>query len=296
MELRHLRYFVVAAEELNVTRAAARLHLSQPPLSRQIRDLECELGVALFIRGANSLRLTDAGRSFLKEAKAILRRVDEAVAAVQAVAAGQAGEIHVGYAPSLTVGILPGALRHFQESNSGVRVQLHDLSTEEMLRGLREESLHAALMIRGSRAALPGLAFERVAEFPVAVVAATTHRLATKGKLGLKDLVDEKLIVYTEQGYPEYHAWLDCLFAKQKRRPSIAQEHDSSTALIAAVESGRGIALVQAGFELLSGARVAVRVLSPAPPPFELVCAFRNEAPLPSVRAFLEATRKAAAS
>jgi DNA-binding transcriptional LysR family regulator len=135
MELRHLRYFVAVAEEQNVTRAAARLHVSQPPLSRQIRDLEDELGVALFEHRAKSVRLTNAGRVFLTEAQAALRRVDEAVQAARAVASGKRGEIHVCYAPSLTVDILARALRFFQESNPGMRVQLHDYSTDEMLLG-----------------------------------------------------------------------------------------------------------------------------------------------------------------
>src|SRR5262252_5778937 len=107
MELRHLRYFVAVAEEQSVTRAAARLHVSQPPLSRQIRDLEDELDVALFDHGAKSVRLTEAGKVFLSEARAILRRAGEAVETVKAVANGHRGEIHVGYAPSLTVEILP---------------------------------------------------------------------------------------------------------------------------------------------------------------------------------------------
>src|SRR6185436_7650292 len=148
MELRHLRYFVAVAEEQNVTRAAARLHVSQPPLSRQIRDLEGELGIALFEHGAKSVRLTEAGRVFLNEARAVLRRADEAVQMAKAVAQGQQGEIHVGFAPSLAVELLPRALRHFQEASPGVRVQLHDMSTREMLRGLREGKLHLALLVQ----------------------------------------------------------------------------------------------------------------------------------------------------
>ena len=97
MELRHLRYFVAVAEEQNVTRAAARLHVSQPPLSRQIRYLEDELGVALFEHSAKAVRLTEAGRVFLAEAGAVVQRADEAVQTVRAVASGQRGEIHVGY-------------------------------------------------------------------------------------------------------------------------------------------------------------------------------------------------------
>lgn len=294
MEIRHLRYFVAAAEELNVTRAAARLHVSQPPLSRQLRDLECELGVALFVRGPNSLRLTEAGRTFLVEATAVLQRLEVGIAATKAVAGGLRGELHVGYAPSLTVGILPQALRAFQNSNPGIRVQLHDLSTEGMLQGLRDKSLHVALMIRGADAAFAGIAFEKLAAYPVAVAAAPEHPLLERRRLGLRDVVREPLIAYTRADYPEYHAWLARLFAPLKAAPQIVQEHDSSTALIAAVESGRGVALVQAGFEGLAGARVTLRNLSPAPPSFELVCAYRTDVAQQAVSAFLAAARKAA--
>lgn len=104
MGLRHLRYFVAVAEEQNVTRAAARLHVSQPPLSRQIRDLEDGLGVTLFERSARSVRLTEAGRVFLMEARAVLARAEEATQTVKAIASGKRGEIHVGYAP-MVVGV-----------------------------------------------------------------------------------------------------------------------------------------------------------------------------------------------
>lgn len=133
MELRHLRYFVAVAETENVSRAALTLRVSQPALSRQIRDLEEELGFLLLARGAKSVRLTDAGRLFLTESRAVLRRAEEAVKAARDIATGGSGEIHIGYAPTLTARILPPTLRAFQAATSGVRVKLHDLSTEEML-------------------------------------------------------------------------------------------------------------------------------------------------------------------
>lgn len=276
MELRHLRYFVAVAEEQNVTRAAARLHVSQPPLSRQIRDLEDELGIALFEHGAKSVRLTAAGRVFLNEAQAVLQRVDEAVQAAKAVATGQRGEIHVGYAPSLTVELLPRALRAFQETHPGIRVQLHDLSTEEMLAGLRKGNLHVALVARPSRQTMTGLSFEELRRFPVSVAAHPTHRLARMRKVGLPQIAGERLITYSRSGYPEYYEWLAELFAPLAQPPQIAEEHDSSTSLIAAVEAGRGIALVQQGFECLSGPRLKVKPLSPAPPPIVVGVACRK--------------------
>jgi DNA-binding transcriptional LysR family regulator len=115
MELRHLRYFVAVAKEENVSRAALKLHVSQPGLSRQIRDLEGELGFLLLERSAKSVRLTDAGRIFLVESQAVLQRADEAVKAARAVALGQQEELNVGYAPMPTVRFLPPALRTFRK-------------------------------------------------------------------------------------------------------------------------------------------------------------------------------------
>src|SRR6266568_5804707 len=204
MELRHLRYFVAVAEEQNVTRAAARLHVSQPPISRQIRDLEDELGIALFNREAKTVRLTEAGRVFLTEARIILQRADDAVQMAKAVAGGKHGEIHVGYAPSLTVELLPQALKYFRESNPGVRVQLHDLSTREMLRGLRDAKLQVALLIQVSAKVLTGLVFEELHRYAVCVAVHPSHPLARARKVGLEQVANERLIAYTLADYPEY--------------------------------------------------------------------------------------------
>ena len=145
MELRHLRYFIVVAEEQNVTRAAERLHVSQPPLSRQIRDLEDELGVELFRRTGRSLALTEAGKIFLIEARAVLLRVDKAVETVRTVARGDRGSLRIGYAPSLTAEFLPRSLRLFEAERPGVRVALHDLSSEECAQWLAARKLALAL-------------------------------------------------------------------------------------------------------------------------------------------------------
>lgn len=146
MELRHLRYFVAVAEEENVSRAALKLHASQPGISRQIHDLEDEIGFPLFERSAKSIRLTAAGRIFLVEARDVLQRVAAAVAKARAGSVTKT-EINVGYVPSGTVEILPRALRAFMESSPGVRVVLHDMSVEEMLPLLLQKKLDLALTI-----------------------------------------------------------------------------------------------------------------------------------------------------
>src|SRR5260370_6479003 len=124
VELRHLRYFVAVAEMENVSRAALKLHVSQPALSRQIRDLEDELGFSLLERTAKSVRLTDAGRAFLDNARALLQNADEAVTKARAVASAEPTELHVGYSPTPTAEILPKILRAFQRAMPNVHVKL----------------------------------------------------------------------------------------------------------------------------------------------------------------------------
>lgn len=293
MELRHLRYFVAVAEEQNVTRAAARLHVSQPPLSRQIRDLEDELGVALFDHGAKAVRLTEAGRVLLVEARAALQRVDEAVQLTKAVASGKRGQVRVGYAASLTVEILPRTLRLLQEASPGICVQLHDLTTQEMLRGLREHKLDAALLVLVSPKVLAEFEVEELCRYPVCVAMNNEHPLARAREVGLKHLIKEPIISFTLSEYPEHHAWMADLFAPFPRPPQILEEHESATSLIAAVEAGHGVALVSESLSMLAGSRLKLRPLEPAPLPLAVGLAYRKDGRSSATMNFVNAAKRA---
>ncbi len=268
MELRHLRYFVAVAEEENVTRAAARLHVSQPPVSRQIRDLENELGVKLFDRTAKSVHLTEAGRVFYQEARSVLQRATEAVASVRAVANGDAGELHIGYAPSLTVQLLPVALREFQAASPGVRISLHDLSNEQMLVRLREGELDAAILAKPASRALRGLKFVELTTYQVCVAAYPAHPFARRKRVPVVEIAKERLIGYSRNEYPEYHEMLSVLCATTRRKLVVSEEHDSVTSLIAAVESGRGVAIVTESLRCMVGERLQLRPITPTPKAF----------------------------
>lgn len=291
MELRHLRYFVAVAEAENVTRAAAKLHVAQPAVSRQIRDLEDELGATLFERSAKALRLTEAGRIFLDEARAVLQRTDDAVRAVRAVADGSLGELNVGYAPSLTVQILPRALRNFQAAFPAVRVSLHDLSSEEMAAGVREGKLQLALGVepRGERAR--GLKFHELERYPMCVAVAPAHRFARSRTVPLERAAAEPLIGYSREHYPEYHTGLAELFASAAVAPKVAEEHDSVTSVIAAVEAGRGIAIVPSCMACLAGPRLKVVPLTPAGEPIVVGALCRDSAISRTAERFIESAR-----
>ncbi|HTR40332.1 MAG TPA: LysR substrate-binding domain-containing protein [Pseudomonadales bacterium] len=276
MELRHLRYFIAVAEQENVSRAALKLHVSQPGISRQIHDLEEEIGVQLFERSAKALKLTEAGRKFLDEARAVLQRVDDAVKNARAVANGVGGELHVGYAPSLTIQILPRALRAFQEKFPRTRVSLHDLSTEEMFSGLRSGKLHVVLTIRAPRRMLRGLSFRELARYPICAALAPKHPLAKSKTVSLEQLSGEPLIAYSREEYPESHELFAELFAGT-RMPRIAEEHDGIISIIAAVESGRGFALVPECVQGMAGPRVKLVPLDPAPEPLTVGATWKEE-------------------
>ncbi len=291
MELRHLRYFVAAAEAENVSRAALKLHVSQPALSRQIHDLEEELGFDLFERSAKSVRLTEAGKTLLTEAHAVLKRASEAVSAARAVAAGGQSELHVGYAPSPTVRVIPPVLRAFQGEMPKVRVKLHDLSTEEMVSGIREGTLQLAFLVRPNRAMLRGLHFEELAHDTICVAVPPGHALAGLRSVSLAQAAREPLVVFSRAEYPEYHEYLDALFARSKPGPKIIGEHDSSASLIAAIESGSGVALVPQSFSCFVGPRLKLIPLSPSPAPLVIGALWSQASLSAPAELFLKAAR-----
>ncbi len=265
MELRHLRYFVAVAEEQNVTRAAARLHLSQPPLTRQMHDLEAELGVALFARSGKTIALTEVGRVFLAEAKASLQRVDEAVRAVRAAASGAHGELHLGYAPTPTMEILPELLEAFRKRLPAVRVLLHDLGSPEMLAGLREGRLHAALMMEPSKQAGRGVAFAALRSYPVGLAVAAHHPFARRRKVPLEALREEAIIAYSRKEYPDYHEFVARSLGPLSKKLNIVDECDSGPSLAAAVGSGKGICVCPSIFARRTGSRLKFVPVDPPP-------------------------------
>jgi DNA-binding transcriptional LysR family regulator len=262
MELRHLRYFVAAAEEENISRAALRLHISQPAISRQIRDLEDEISIRLFERSARALSLTVAGRKFLEEARSVLRHAEEAVARTKSWI--ETGELHVGYAPSPTTQILPRALEVFREKNPKIQLHLHDISTAEMLLLLREKKLDVALTVLPSRKHLRGLDYIQIASYPLCIALASKHPLSKLKTIKPEQFVEEPFLGYNRKEYPEYEAWVEKLFNSLGRIPSrIAEEHDSFSGIAAAVASGR-VALMPSVARSALGPAVKLIHLQPA--------------------------------
>jgi DNA-binding transcriptional LysR family regulator len=289
MELRHLRYFVAVAEEENVSKAALKLHVSQPGISRQIRDLEDEIGFPLFERSAKSVRLTAAGKVFLTGAREVLKQTEAVVKKARAAAGGATGEINVGYAPSLTVQILPQVLRAFQDQFPQVRVALHDLSSEEMLGQLGTKKLQVALTVRPMGKVMRGLSFLELARYATLVAVAPSHPLAKLKAITLQQAATEPLIGLSRKDYPEYHVEMKRLFLDVGRKPNFAEEHEGGTSIVAAVEAGRGIALVPSSLACIVGTRVKLLPLKPALPPIPVGAVWLKENDSELVKRFIAA-------
>jgi DNA-binding transcriptional LysR family regulator len=296
MELRHLRYFVAVAETENVSRAALKLHVSQPALSRQIRDLEDEIGFQLLERTAKSVSLTEAGRVFLKESRALLQHADDAVKKARAVSKDGASELHVGYSPTPTARILPPTLRAFQSAMPNVRVKLHDLSNQENAMGLREGKLQLAFLVRPRKSAriLHGLRFEELSRDSARLAVSPNHPFAKRNVVSLAEAAREPFVAYTRKDYPDYHAGIAAVFSSVKIKPRIVEEHDGVSSLIPAIESGAGVALVGESLGCIAGPRLKLLRLSPEPEGIVMGIAAPQGNLSPAAETFWKCAREAA--
>ena len=298
VELRHLRYFVAVAETENVLRAATqKLHVSQPAVSRQIRDLEDELGVQLFERTGKAVSLTDSGHLFLKEARAVLARTDEAVANVRAIAQAGEKELHVGYLTLPGAQIVPAALRAFQQAMPNVHVKLHDWSNEEIVAGVRDGRLQLAFCVPPLRCgAFRDLRFEELIRERVRVAVPPNHRLAQRRSVSLADAAQEPFIGVTREKAPYYYAYLAAVFAPVKNKPRVIEEHDSMLGVISAIEAGTGVGLAVESIGYSFGNRVKLLRLTPEPKPISFGIAARKGGLSPATERFWQCARDAAAS
>jgi len=259
MELRHIRYFVAVAEALNFTKAASRLRVAQPALSRQVADLEDELGVDLLKRTSHGVALTAEGKLFLEEARGILQRVDESVTKVRALARGEFGELQVGYVPPLDLHILPRALAEFQKTTPGVKVVLHDRGSDELCNELRDGTLHLALMMRPSEEFTTGIEFEEIGRYPFFVAMASGHSLTRMKAISLETLAKQPLVVLDRKRNSEFHRILKRVFTPL--HPNIATESDSVNSLITEIGVGKCVAVVSQLFKEAIGKRLVYRKL-----------------------------------
>lgn len=264
MELRHLRYFVTVAQQQNVTRAAALLHISQPALSRQIRDLENEVGVQLLERTPNSVHLTPGGKIFLQECNAILNRVESAVEKVRVKSQAIKSVIRIGYAATPAVEILNESMQKFHRLHPRVSIELFDLSSNGILKGVREKKLDLGVTVTVSPQSFDGLVLEQLGTYDINVAFHKKHRFVKYKQVPLSEIAKEELITFTRTEHPEAIPALHKILAQYTDDPKIVMECDSISSLFVAVEAGKGVGLGFSTMAKIAGNRIAVRPVTPA--------------------------------
>jgi len=290
LELRHLRYFVAVAEELNLSRAARRLHLSQPPLSRQIQSLEGIVGAALFTRTARGMDLTDAGKVLLTEARNLLEFANQALERTRSVARGQIGQIHVAGFGSLMLDAVPQFLAHFSRAHPLIEIVLHTLNRPEQLAALRQRRIGAAF-VRGGPVA-PDIAAEAYVREHLVAALPTTHSLAKRKRVNLRDLAQLPLVMQGSGPRPNFTDTLLGLFANAGLQPMVAQNVGDSITAVAVVAGGFGAALVPASTRHLRLPGVAFVPVSDIPlATADILCIYRAEDRSPVLQTFLRELR-----
>src|SRR5262245_1913273 len=289
MELRHLRYFVAVAEELHFGRAAERLHVSQPPLSQQIKQLEEEVAVRLFDRTKRWVRLTSGGRHFLEQARQVLAQADGAVIAARRAMGGECDRLSVACAPWAKLMAVPHILRRFSRLQPAVQIDIQTLDSVRQIRAIRTRTVDVGFMCPGSRER--DIHMERLAARPLVVALPSNHRLAARGRLSPRDLAGESYVMLAADVAPPYGEILTDYWATtgiaMRERFTVDQPH----AVIDLVAVGTGFAVVPSSVQEYEKKGIVCRRLDPALPEIELSLAWARGVDSPAINALLEAAR-----
>ena len=291
MELRHLRYFLAVAEELNITRAARRLNISQPPLTQQIKALEAELGVILIDRSAYRIALTDAGRVFAGEAARIRDAVRDAAGLVRSAARGSRGRVRVGFTESASFNpLVTSALRGFRAAYPQVEISLEEHPSTDLATELREGGIDVGFLrppLRDER----GLVFDLLEREPLVVAVPGEHKLARRRSVRLRDLAAETFILYPRAVRPGLADEVVDACEAAGFTPRVGQYAPQLSSTINLVAASLGISVVPASMRSLQPRMVAYVPLHGETLHALLGVAYRGEERSVVVRQFIEQAR-----
>lgn len=286
MELHSLRYFVAVAEELHFGRAAARLHITQPALSRQIQGLEEELDVKLLQRTKRTVELTEAGTAFLVEVRKALQQVESAIHIAQRAARGEVGSLRIAFTPSAMHTVLPTMLKQFRDRYPNVKLELSELCTLDQVNTLRTETIDVGLLHPPIDA--PFLHLHPLQGENLVVALPQTHPLAKQKQLRLKSLAGEPLILHPRYEGPVLYDQILNLCRNAGFEPHIVHEEVKHQTRVGLVAAGIGITFVPASLQQSGLAGVSYRALIGASPELQLALAWQQERMSPVLQAFLQ--------
>jgi DNA-binding transcriptional LysR family regulator len=274
METRKLRYVVTVAEELSFTRAAVRLHMTQPPLSKQIKEVESELGVRLFERTKRVVQLTKAGEVFVERARLLLRDLDQLRHVSGQADRGEAGQLTIGFLGAIAFDLFPRILREYRAQVPDVRIELLESDNHALMDGLRSRRIDAAFMRPYYQDADISMKTLLLDQFVVALP--TRHRLAGRKAISIRDLAEEPFVTASRSPAPSIYAQTMAICEKAGFHPHVTQASTHLHTAIALVSAGMGIALVPRSIMNLGLQGVSYAKLNDVSETIEVVVAWRN--------------------
>jgi len=292
MELRHVRYFVAVAEDLHFGRAAERLHMAQPPLSRQIMQLEQELKVTLLERTKRHVRLTPAGAVFLGKARELLALADESVVAAQRVASGQAGALTLSFVGSAMFSILPGILRVARERFPDVELSVHEMTTGQQVSALLAGRMQVAFV--RPRVVHPDIVSEVVFREDLVAAVPVGHRFADRSVLALGDLAAEPFILFSRNVSPSFGDQVMSLCIAAGFSPIFVQEALEMQTALGLVAANLGVSLLPGSVRRIAWLGVVLIPLAEPVPQTELSVAYRADETSAILPHFLDIVRSTA--
>jgi DNA-binding transcriptional LysR family regulator len=291
MELRHLKYFIAVAEELHFGRAANRLHLAQPSLSKQIQQLEEELGFPLFYRTKQKVELLDAGHVFLDEARRIRRQAENAVESARRTHTGQSGRLLIGFNASATLEVMPRVLRKYLQLYPNVAVELSEITTSRGMELLLDSPLSVGLLRSPSLLNKESFFIETILREPFMIALPDSHPSAKQDSVRIKTLAEELFIVPPHEPGWDYADAIFQILRDNGIEPQIAQEARQTLAVLSLVAGGLGVALVPASFSTLRLSGVTYRPIKGPSRTTDLTAVWRRNSRASTIRVFLDVVR-----
>jgi DNA-binding transcriptional LysR family regulator len=290
MELRQMKYFLALADELNFGRAAARLHMAQPPLTRQIRAIEEELGTALFLRTPKGVELTNAGQALLEEVPNVINLARRASERALLAGKGFIGQLDVGIFGSAILDVIPRILDRFHRERPEVKISLHNQTKAEQIQALRERRITIGFnrLVPGE----PDLMVETVLREPMMVGLHESHPLCARAEITVPELEDEPLILYPNIPMPGLAQEVAKAFWAEGIKLNVAQQVEDVLTCVALVAGGLGSCITTTAATRLRIPGIVYRPLkSDVLRDVELACLYRRDDPSPILAEFLRVVR-----
>ena len=289
MEFRHLRYFLMLAEELHFGRAAQRLAISQPPLSLNIQQLEASVGATLFTRNSRGVQLTTAGQAFVSAARALLAQASAAAREARDVAEGQSGQLQIGFAGTMLYCGLPQILSRFQLSHPRLRLVLRELSSSEQLSELLRDRLDVGFV--HTPRVPPGFEQILVASQPLVACLPDKHPLAQATSLRLQDLQGQSLVVVSRTVSPDYHERILQCCEHAGWMPQVVHELRHWLSVVSLVSQGQGAALVPQALQQSALAGAVFVPLQDVDVRYDTRCLWRSDRDQTALQDFVRAVQ-----